>query len=252
MAKWKKPFQFAVCLIPIAVIAGIFCGLYQLDVLSDEMVAEAAAVYGGTAGVTAAVAVQAVVYALFCGFFGCILADKTGLWKPVRFEKKKIAVTLSVSVVGGIILSLDYWTFGSVIDGIQEGDIAGMTVSGVIASVLYGGVIEELMMRLFFMSLIALVLWKLFFRKYGKEDIPAKVFVIANIAAALLFAAGHIPATLGTFGTLTPLLLFRCFLLNGGFGLLFGRLYRKYGIHYAMTSHAMFHIVSKLIWFIFI
>ena len=36
--------------------------------------------------------------------------------------------------------------------------------------------------------------------------------------------------------------------LAGSFGLLFGYLYRKFGIQYAMVSRAMFHIVSKLIW----
>lgn len=42
------------------------------------------------------------------------------------------------------------------------------------------------------------------------------------------------------------------FLLNGGFGLLFGWLYRKYGIQYSMLSHALLHIVSKMIWILFI
>ena len=71
------------------------------------------------------------------------------------------------------------------------------------------------------------------------------------LRAALLFAAGHLPATVGIFGTLTPPVLVRCFLLNGGFGLVFGRLYRRCGIQYAMLSHAVLHIVSKLIWTIF-
>lgn len=53
------------------------------------------------------------------------------------------------------------------------------------------------------------------------------------------------------FGGLTPLLVVRCFLLNGAFGLVFGWLYRKYGIQYAMLSHALLHIVSKTIWLIF-
>ena len=70
--------------------------------------------------------------------------------------------------------------------------------------------------------------------------------------AAVLFAAGHLPATVAIFGELTPLLLLRCFLLNGGFGPIFGRLYRKYGIVYAMISHVLFHIVSKLIWILLI
>lgn len=252
MTELKKPFLFAVCLIPIAVAAGIFVGLYQFDVCSDEVIAEAVARYGSTNILIAITAIQTVVYALFCGFLGYILADKTGLWKPIIFEKKKLVSTLVISVLGGILLSLDYWTFGSVIDGVQSSDAAVLTVRGIISAVLYGGIIEELMFRLFFMSLIALIIWKLFFRKYEKEHIPAKVFVIANFVAAFFFAAGHIPATINIFGTLTPLILFRCFLLNGAGALIFGRLYRKYGILYAMISHALFHIVSKLIWAVFI
>jgi len=34
-------------------------------------------------------ALQTVGYALFCGFFGYILAEKIGLWKPIKFEKKE-------------------------------------------------------------------------------------------------------------------------------------------------------------------
>lgn len=251
MTKFKKPLLFALCLLPIAVVGGIFTGLYQLDTFSDEIVAEALSQYGSTSTLIAAVTVQTVVYALVCGFFGYILADKLGLWKHVKIEKKQLLVTLTVSVIGGILFSLDSFTFGNVIDGIKEANKAGLTVRGVIASVLYGGVIEEVMLRLFFMSLIAFILRKLFFRKYEKDRIPAAVFIIANIAAALAFAAGHLPATIGMFGALTPIIVFRCFLLNGGFALIFGRLYRKYGIVYAMISHALFHIVSKLIWFVF-
>ncbi|MEI3220478.1 MAG: CPBP family glutamic-type intramembrane protease [Lachnoclostridium sp.] len=132
---------------------------------------------------------------------------------------KKLIVTFVISVVGGIVFSLDHWVFGSMIDGIQAANVAGSTVSGVIASVLYGGIIEEVMLRLFFMSLIAFIVWKLFFKKLDKENIPTSVFVVANIVAALLFAAGHLPATISIFGILTPLILFRCFLLNGGFGI---------------------------------
>ena len=108
------------------------------------------------------------------------------------------------------------------------------------------------MLRLFFMSLIAFVIWKVFSKKSDSENIPTYVFVAANIVAALVFAAGHLPATSLIFGKLTPLILFRCFLLNGGFGLIFGWLYRKHGVVYAMLGHALFHIISKLIWFIFI
>ena len=252
MAKFKKPFLFALCLLPIAIVAGIFVGLYQLDTYSEEIIAEVVAKLGSTDVLIVVGTVQTVSYALICGFFGYILADKIGLWKSIKFEKRSLIATLVISVVGGIVFSLDHWVFGSMIDGIQSANAASLTVSGVIASVLYGGIIEEVMLRLFFMSLIAFIVWKLYFKKHDKENIPTSVFVIANIVAALLFAAGHLPATISIFGTLTPLILFRCFLLNGGFGLVFGWIYHKYGIAYAMIGHALFHIISKLIWFIFI
>ena len=252
MSKYKKPLLFSLSLLPVAVIAGISVGFYQLDVYSEEIIAEVLAEFGNTDILIVVAAVQTVGYALFFGFFGYILADKTELWKPIQFEKRSLVVTLVISVTGGIVFSLDHWVFGSMIDGIQAVNAASLTVSGVIASVLYGGIIEEIMLRLFFMSLIAFIVWKLFFRKHGKENIPTSVSVVANIVAAFLFAAGHLPFTMGIFGTLTPLILLRCFLLNGGSGLAFGWLYRKYGIVYAILRHALFHIVGKLIWLVFI
>ena len=53
---------------------------------------------------------------------------------------------------------------------------------------------------------------------------PDGLIEAANIISALLFAAGHLPGT-AAMTTLTPLLLFRCFLFNGGLGLGFGYLY---------------------------
>lgn len=252
MIKIKKPLLFSLCLVPIAIVAGIFTGFYQLDTYSDEIIAEAVTQFGSVEILVVISVIQTIMYAFFCGFIGHILANKSGLWKPIKFERSKLIITLIISVVGGILFSLDYWTFGNIIDDIQSATVSGMTVSGLITSVLYGGIIEEVMLRLFFMSLIVFLIWKLFCRKYDREHIPSSVFICANILAAAVFAAGHLPATISIFGQLTPLLVLRCFLLNGGFGMLFGWLYRKYGLIYSITSHAVFHIISKLIWFLFI
>ena len=250
MSTLKKSLLFSLAILPIAIVAIIFTCLYQFEMYPPEILEEAVAQVGSMAIVWIITVVQNVGLIMFCCFFGYILAEKLGLWKPIKFEKRSLTVTLILSVIAGIIFSLDPWTFGNLIDGIKESTAAGMTPNGIIASILYGGIIEEILMRLFVMSLIAFLISKIFYKK--REEIPAKVFVIANIAAALLFAAGHLPATLVTFGELSPMLLFRCFLFNGGFGMLFGWLYRKHGLHYAMISHATVHIVSKIIWFIFI
>ncbi len=79
-----------------------------------------------------------------------------------------------------------------------------------------------------------------------------KSSVYGNRTAAFFFALGHLPSTLVTFGELTPILLIRCFLFNGGFGLFLGWLYRKYGILYAMMGHFLLHLVSKILLLLFI
>ncbi|MFD0771969.1 type II CAAX prenyl endopeptidase Rce1 family protein [Bacillus sp. CGMCC 1.60114] len=76
---------------------------------------------------------------------------------------------------------------------------------------------------------------------------PVWVFVVANTVSALLFAAGHIPATIATFGSLNALILIRCFLLNGIFGMIFGWLYRKLGLQYAMIAHVLCHVTRYII-----
>ena len=242
----KRALKFTLPLLPIALVAGYFVTVYQLEILDDAILAPALEQLGSVWVLIAIAMVQTVGYVAVCGFFGCLLANKLGLWKSIRFEKVPLLKAAGLSLVGGILFSLDKWIFGRWIPQVGASYEAPITLNNWLGSVLYGGVVEELMLRLFFMSLLAWLIWKIFFRQ--EKQVPVKVLVTANVVAALLFAAGHLPVTLVTFGELTPMILFRCFLLNGSFGLLFGYLYRKFGIQYAMVSHAMFHVVSKLIW----
>lgn len=250
MSRTKRALLFTLALLPVALAAGFFAARYTLKIVDPALLGQAVAQLGSETALLAITVVQTVLYALVCGFFGYTLSDRIGLMRPFRFEKKPLCITLAASLIGGVIFSLDAWTFGRCIPEIGASYAATGTfdVDTWMASILYGGIIEEVMMRLFLMSLIAFLVWKIFLKKW--ETVPTGVLIAANVAAALLFAAGHIPATLQTFGALTPLLLLRCFLLNGAFGLLFGRLYRKYGIQYAMLSHLLLHIVSRTIWLI--
>ncbi len=121
------------------------------------------------------------------------------------------------------------------------------TLYKIVGGLLVGGIIEEVMMRLFFMSLVVFIISKIL----KKQEIPTIIFVISNILAALLFAAGHLPST-ATMTTLTLVLIIRCFLFNGGLGIVFGYLYRKYGIGYAMVAHGISHLISDICMLIFI
>lgn len=247
-----KPLGFAAALLPIGAVGGAFVGIYTFAAYSPQLQSEILAQMGSYNTLLLLTAVQTMFLAAVFGFFGYILAEKIGLMRSFRLEKAKLTKTLVITAISGVLFSLDYWTFGRWIPQLAALFDELVTPANFIASVLYGGVIEEVLLRLFVMSLIAFLIWKLFYRKAAKADIPQRAFVTANILAALLFAAGHLPATISLFGQLTPLIVFRCFLLNGGLGIVFGHLYRRFGIQYAMIAHGGCHIISKLIWLLLI
>lgn len=244
---WKALVFFAI----IGAVGGYFTALCQYDAFPPEMQQVLEQGISRTM-LYAVTAVQtALIYGLGLGALGIWLSERVGLWKnELTLTKKPLIITACVSVIGGLaIIVPDLLFFGKHSAVIMDSYAAKPTVPFLIACITYGGVIEEVMMRLFCMSLIAFILYKVFERK--KEKPSTAVFVIANIIAAVLFAAGHLPTTLTTIGS-SPIILLRCFLLNGGVGLLFGLLYRKYGLRYAMLAHAGCHIVSKLIWILLV
>ena len=250
MSRTKRALLFTLALLPVVIVGGIFAARYSFRIVDPNALNEAIAQVGSLAAVTAITVAQSVLYIAICAFFGYILSDRIGLMRSFRLAKKPLLITLAASLVCGAILSLDAWTFGRLIPevGASYAEAGTFDADIWIASILYGGVMEELMMRLFLMSLFAFLLWKIFFKR--RETVPTGVLIASNVLAAILFAAGHIPATLQTFGELTPLLLLRCFLLNGAFGMVFGRLFRRYGIQYAMLAHLLAHVVSRTIWLI--
>lgn len=244
---WKTVLFFVV----IGLVGGFFTGLYTLDSYPAEM-QQLLLEQGITRPILGLVsAAQSAGYALFCGVLGILLGKKTGLWKDERIlESTGLKAANIVAIVGGMVLILsDLLLFGPRCQVIMDSYAVKPTLTYIVAAVLYGGVIEEVMLRLFMMSLIAFLLHRLFGRKSDKPT--TAILVAANIVSALLFAAGHLPATAMLMG-LTPMIIFRCFLLNGGIGLLFGWLYRKYGLRYAMIAHGGCHVVSKLIWILFV
>lgn len=240
MRNFKKPLLFSAAMLPVIIPAVVLTAFYQMQLYPADIIAGAINQLGSKTALIILSAVQGSLLVAVCCFFGYILADKTGLWIPLYIERDKLFKTIALATSAGLVFSLDYWTFGACELLIQSSITgAGLSAAGFGAAVLYGGIAEEILMRLFLMSLIAFILWKLFFRNTSKNKLPDKIFISANIISALLFAAGHLPATAAAFGALTPMLLARCFLLNGIFGLLFGRLYRRYGIWYAMAAHML-------------
>ena len=232
-------------------IGGFFVGLYMLDSYPEEIRQQI--LDQGLNNVTLGLvsALQAAGYGVVLGAIGLAIGKRLGLvGREEKVGFSGIISAVAVAIVGGItIIVPDMLIFGKYSEAIMDSYSQKPSVDYIIGALIYGGVIEEVMLRLFMMSLVAYVL-NMFTRNRGGKPSDA-VLVAANIISALLFAAAHLPATSTLLG-ITPMSLLRCFLLNGGIGLLFGWLYRKYGLGYSMIAHAGCHAISKLIWILFI
>ena len=235
----------------VGLVGGFMVGLYLLDSYPADIVAQIQA-QGITPTLLGLItAAQSAAYGAVLGGIGILLGKKTGLWRDERtLTRRPLLWTAAIAVIGGLALILpDILYFGKHVPAIADSYATKPTVPYLIGTVTYGGIIEEVMLRLFCMSLVAFFLWKVFDRKAEKPSVG--VLVAANVISALLFAAGHLPTTIVMIGT-TPMIILRCFLLNGVFGLAFGWLYRKFGLRYAMMAHGGCHVVSKLIWILFL
>ena len=244
---WKTLLFFAV----VGLIGGYAVGIYQLESYPLEMKQELYEQGFNDTLIGLVTAVQSAGYGVVLGALGIWLGRRVGLWRDERrVTRKPLLAAIVISVAGGLTLILpDVMFFGKYEQALLDVYAVKPTIPYLLATVTYGAVIEEVMLRLFMMSLAAFVLHKAFGKK--GERVSTGVLIAANVASALLFAAGHLAANEMMFG-LTPVIVIRCFLLNGGLGLAFGWLYRGYGLRYAMIAHGGCHVVSKLIWILFI
>ena len=243
----KDNLFYIIFLVLTGLIGGVFTAFYIIESTDPALMAEMLAQIGGKNAYVVVGTLQVLSYSLIFGLFGKLLSKKTGLWKEVKLEGKMVLKNAAIGFIGGVVIMLlDLFVFSAGADGeaVKSSIISSLSINSIMASFTYGGIVEELMMRLFLMSLIALILWKIFCRK--ESTVPTKILVIANILVAIAFAAGHLPATAMTIG-LTPMIVLRCFVLNGSMGLVFGSAYRKDGIAYAMLSHIFAHVGMKLL-----
>jgi hypothetical protein len=109
------------------------------------------------------------------------------------------------------------------------------------AASFYGGINEEILMRLLGLSALA---WLLSGIWHTSEGLPTDtVFWVANVLMAILFGIGHLPALKSLLGRISPLMLARSLLLNAPIGLICGWLFWTYGIEAAIVAHFSADIV---------
>ncbi len=195
---------------------------------------------------------------------GMFLAYRIGLGAPILesfFAGEKIGARVKALLVPSIalgivaalvIIALDIFVFapafkselGKAAEALGAQNIVKPPAwQGFLAS-FYGGIDEEILLRLFLLSLLAFI--GKFFSHTADGHPTLAALWIANILAAILFGLGHLPAT-AVLLPLTPLVIARAIVLNGLAGLAFGYLYFTRGIESAMLSHFSADIVLHVI-----
>ena len=180
---------------------------------------------------------------------GVWLGKRCGLGAPIleawlagqRVGKQLVAVlwpAVPLGVIVGLIgLAADKYFFLPRIPQLAqltEKCAAPSGWQGFFAS-FYGGINEELLLRFGLLTLLAWAFGKV---SHTAEGRPTDGAVWAAILlAALLFGAGHLPATAKLLGSLTPMLVLRAIVLNGLAGIVLGYLYWKRGLESSMVGH---------------
>ena len=208
---------------------------------------------------------QSVVVLAIAVVGGLWAARKLGLGTPLiaalltgRSAPEKTLSTLFLAFALGIVMALalmmlDHWVFVSIpsvallIHNAETGGAKPSAWQGLLAS-FYGAASEEVLLRLGVLSVLALVFRTVARRmRWANRELamPTGVFWVANLAAAVLFGLGHLPAT-AALAPLSAALIVRAVVLNGTAGLAFGALYRRYGLEWAMASHFGVDIVAHV------
>lgn len=207
-----------------------------------------------------------LVYSILAGL-GLFVAGRIGLGAPILRNwverrpvwddlRRIIRPSILFGVIGGIvILVLEVLVF----DPLLETDLARLGITlpatltppawqGLLAS-LYGAFDEEILMRLFVLTVLAWLgsrIWK-----SGSRKPKAAVLWTANMLAAVLFGLGHLPATAAAGLPLDPLVIIRAVILNGLLGVGFGWFYFANGLESAMLAHfsadLILHVIAPLL-----
>jgi membrane protease YdiL (CAAX protease family) len=207
---------------------------------------------------TVLVAIQmvqnAVLVAIAVGL-GLLLAGRIGLGAPLLEARlageavsQRLRALLAPSVLAGAaagvaIIALELLVFAPRIPQALSITEQPPAWQGLLAS-FYGGITEELFLRLFLMSLLAWLLGLVWRESSGRPTTGA--FWTANLVAAILFGLGHLPAT-AALVPLTAIVVIRAVLLNGLAGVVFGHLYWTRGLEAAMLAHFSADIVLHVL-----
>ena len=199
-------------------------------------------------------AVQNLVLFAIVIFLGLLLSKRVGMGLPIlqgvlegenkTKELKSILLpSFGLGIIAGILIVLIDIPFNKFIPESLSLK-APVTLWKALLASFYGGIAEEVLLRLF---LVSLFVWIIFKIKKDKDGNPTVFGMwLSIILAAVFFGLGHLPAT-AQVTSLTGIVIVRAVVLNGIGGIIFGWLYWKKGLESAIIAHFSADIVLHIL-----
>ncbi len=152
---------------------------------------------------------------------------------PVRAADSFKAGTL-VGIAVGVILTVIILSIAPHMPGLPFVKAAQAPIWKRVLVCFYGGLDEEILTRLFLLTLFAWLGVRIFQKQ--KAGLSPATFWIANFAVAVPFGLGHLPAASRVM-QITPEVIVFALALNGIAAVAFGYLYWTRGLESAMIAH---------------
>jgi len=229
----------------IAFVGGALVGANQFRLMPIDQVNVLLAQVGTPTALVLIAGLQSAVLAFVCSLIGLRLAPRVGFNTAIAVDASGARTAVIVGIVLAIVIvASDVVVFAPYLPASIDAPFHWL---GLVSSVVYGGIVEEILLRLCVMTLIVWVMHKVI-GIFGITALPSWIFWWAIALSSLLFAAGHLPVTFALLcpvdGDCTPLII-RALLLNGIGGIGFGYLYWRHGLTSAMMAHMMTHVVMQ-------
>lgn len=236
----------------LSAFAGALIGYYQFLTMTPEITEAMLKQLGSLEMLLVVSGVQTAILTAVAATVGYKLRKKLDFPETKFPEMRSIIAAVMIGGASSLIITLsEKFIFMKYLPaGFDTFSFSPLYLA---AAVLYGGIVEEVLLRL---GLMTFILWlltrgnKAKIEENGsagaKRTITASQAWIAIAISSLLFALGHLPATAQMMGLSVPIVV-RSLLLNGIAGFGFGWLYWKKGLLYAMLAHMMAHLFNQLI-----
>ena len=195
--------------------------------------------------------VQPAILVVGAGLLGGWAAPKVGLDAPLvrawvdrrsilTVWRNQASAATAVGLGVGLILA-GFWAV--VVHAGLSGPLMKFQIP-LATKILYGGIVEELLMRWGPMSLVVWAVWRL---GGSAAAVPIWCYWAGIGVAAILFAVGHLPALYLLIPDPHPWFVALVIIANAVPGILFGWLFWRRGLEAAMLAHALAHLVAATI-----